>query len=129
MITDITTYTDAQKIPAPFTAPETVEPLREALAAIPGVRFLTVSRDTLGGEYRASLYIRLSLEAPESWPYRIYHNSRHLALWVRANQDVEVSLRGSGLPKFRAGKSKDHAHIVARVRKWVEACNAAKAEG
>lgn len=123
---DITTYTDAQKIPAPFTAPDTMAPLREAIAAIPGVRFVQVERSNLGGEYRASLFVRLSLDARDDWRGGIYHNSRHLALTIEASGDVSTLLRCHTLPKFRGGKSKDHDHMVARVRKWVEACNAGK---
>jgi hypothetical protein len=127
MLHDITTYADAQKVPAPFTAPGTVEALRGALAAVPGVKFVTVSRDTLGGEYRASLFVRLSLDARDDWRNGIYNNSRHLALTIHANGNTEALLRCHTSAKFRAGKSKDHAHIVARVAKWAaETLNAGK---
>lgn len=127
MIQDITTYTDAQKVPAPFTAPDTRAPLREALEAIPGVRWVSIGRSTLGGEYRASLSINLSLDARDDWRGGIFNNSRHILLSVEASGDVSCLTKCYTLPKFRAGKSKDHAHMVARVRKWVEACNAGKA--
>jgi hypothetical protein len=127
MIQDITVYTDAQKIPAPFTAPETVEPLRVALSAVPGVKFVSIRRDTLGGEYRASLFVLLSLDAREDWSGGIYNNSRHLALTIHANGNVEALMRCHRTAKFRAGKSKDHAHMVARVAKWAaETLNAGK---
>lgn len=127
MIQDITDYNAAQRIPAPFTAPDTRAPLREALEAIPGVRWVSIGRSTLGGEYRASLSINPSLDARDDWRGGIFNNSRHILLSVEASGDVSCLTKCYTLPKFRGGKSKDHAHMVARVRKWVEACNAGKA--
>lgn len=122
-------FTDSQRTPAPFTAPETVPALLAAVQGIPGVALAKVERSNLGGEYRASLFIRIFLDPREAWRNGIAENSRYGVFSVEADGSLHMVTAGGywtggeyhRAPKFRAGKSRTHDHAVARLSAWVAA--------
>ena len=97
-------------VPSPADA-ETV-----ATALAEGFPWLDVDRSTHGGEEGASLYVKVSMDPKDAWPYGIFHNSRWALFSV---QGGKMSLYAGGkVPKFRKVKVKGAADIAARILAW-----------
>lgn len=95
------------------TAPD-VETVKEALAGLPWVN---VGRSTLGGEERASLFVKLSLDPREAWAYGILQNSRWAMFSIQGGK-MSLYSGDRTLPKFRKVAVKDAADIAARILAW-----------
>lgn len=115
--------------PRPFTALDTVPALLASVQAIPGVALAKVERSNLGGECRASLFVRVILDPREAWPNGIAENARHGTFSIEADGKLHLLTAGGywkggqyhRAPRFRAGKSAAHAQVVARLSAWVAA--------
>ena len=76
-----------------------------------------VERSTLGGEHRASLMVRVSLDAPEAWANGILHNSRYGMFRIDA-AGVEHFARSASLPKMRKAKADGVDAAFVKLQAW-----------
>jgi hypothetical protein len=96
-------------------SPADAATLAVSLAAV--FPWFDLERSTLGGEHRAALMVRVSLDARETWENGILHNSRYSMF--RVNSDgVEQFARNYNVPKMRKAKAADVAAAFAKIAAW-----------
>lgn len=78
--------------------------------------WINVDRSTLGGEERASLFIKVSLDPKETWEYGILENSRWALFGVQRGKLYMVA--GSKVPKFRKVDAKSATNIANKIVTW-----------
>jgi hypothetical protein len=89
--------------------------------------FVNVSKSTLGGAERVSIFIKVSLDKPEDWTNNIYQNSRHAMFRVGSDDgSLELSTKHYSLPKFRKAKFKNTKDIIAKINKWIDSASSVK---
>ena len=89
--------------------------------------FINVSKSTLGGAERVSVFIKVSLDKPEDWTNNIYQNSRHAMFRVGSDDGtLELSTKHYSLPKFRKAKFKNTKDIIAKINAWIDSASSVK---
>ena len=89
--------------------------------------FVNVSKSTLGGAERVSVFIKVSLDKPEDWTNNIYQNSRHAMFRVGSDDGtLELSTKHYSLPKFRKAKFKNTKDIIAKINAWIDSASSVK---
>ena len=78
--------------------------------------YVNVYRSTLGGENRASLIVKVSLDSRETWKNGIFQNSRYSIFHVHQNKIEQFSLYG--VTKFRKCKAENIADVYQKLMNW-----------
>jgi len=94
---------DAEKVKAAITAP-----------------FVSVVYSELGGKEYASIGVKISLDAKETWAYGIYENSRNVTFWMHGKTDRLEAETRRGLPKFRKAKIKSVEQGIEKIQAWID---------
>jgi hypothetical protein len=91
---------------------------------------VSVARDTLGGESRASLMLCIVLDPRDKWANGILENARYARFALHADRvaRIECFSGGHGCAKFRAGKVRSLEHIAERLTKWATESAAMQAQ-
>jgi hypothetical protein len=82
--------------------------------------WINVDRSTLGGEDRASLFIKVSLNPKETWQNRIVENSRWALFGVQGGKLYMVAGSYDRIPRFRKVDAKSITNIVNKLMTWKE---------
>ena len=91
---------------------------RELKRIFPHVK---VSKMTLGGDERVTVFAHLSLDAPKTWSNNIYHNSRYLIVSFSRDGIIKETSSFSSREtktKFRKSRFKDLKGAVAKLKQW-----------
>jgi len=89
--------------------------------------FINVSKSTLGGAERVSVFIKVSLDKQEDWKNNIYQNSRHATFRVGSDDGtLELSTKHYNLPKFRKAKFKNTKDVISKINKWIDSASSIK---
>lgn len=80
--------------------------------------WVKVERSTLGGEERASLFMKLSLDPKETWESGIVENSRWALFGVQGGKLYMVAGSYGRVPKFRKVDAKSVTNIINKVMTW-----------
>jgi hypothetical protein len=80
--------------------------------------WINVSRSTLGGEDRASLFIKVSLDPKETWQNDILENSRWALFGVQRGKLYMVTGSYDRIPKFRKVDAKSVTNIINKIMTW-----------
>lgn len=97
--------------------------LNEKLKALP---FHSIYISTLGGEHRASIMIKVSLDAPYNWPHGIFENSNALrfSLHSAAPKGMSIEFHPYGfqnpMPKIRKSTQKTPEKVLEKMVKHIE---------
>lgn len=83
------------------------------------IKWLACSRSALGGEDRASLFVKLSLQNKEDWKYGLYENSPCALFAMHSDGRIELISNGLKTPKFRKRKVKSLEHIAKLIVDYV----------
>lgn len=89
--------------------------LYELLKQLP---YIKTSRSTLGGEDRATVLARVSLDPKTDWTNDIYYNSRYGIFSIDYTGSMELISSGDGTAKFRKCKVKSIDAVVSKILKW-----------
>jgi len=82
--------------------------------------YVETTVSTLGGEERASVMIRVSLDSKDSWNNNIYQNSRYGQFKVRYDGVLEGFSQSHNLKKkFRKTKVKTTSDVIKKINKWI----------
>jgi len=85
---------------------------------VEAIRHLHVELSTLGGEERASIIIKISLDDKNTWSNGIYHNSRYSMFHLNGGK-LEQFSRNHVLPKFRKATIKSVDDVANKILNWV----------
>jgi hypothetical protein len=77
-----------------------------------------VDRSTLGGEARASLFIKVSLDPKETWQGGIVENSRWALFGVQGGKLYMIAGSYDRIPKFRKVDAKSVTNIINKLMTW-----------
>ena len=103
----------AVAIPFVATAAD-VETVAEALKDV--FPWIHVDRSTLGGEARASLFVKVSLDPKETWENGILQNSRWALFAIQAGKLYMAY--GGNVPKFRKVDAKSVDNVIGKITAW-----------
>jgi hypothetical protein len=98
-----------------LTTIENVTLVQDALSKV--FPYVNVSRMTLGGEDRASIYINVSKQPKDAWNNKIFQNSPFAQFSLQADGTLE-RFCGYNTPKLRKSKVKDIQHMIAKLTEW-----------
>lgn len=76
-----------------------------------------VSKSTLGGDERVSIYIKLSLDDKANWSNGIYENSRYFTMSFYNEGMLEVFSGGLRSHKFRKTRVKSVEDAITKINK------------
>ena len=65
-----------------------------------------------------SVFYHISLDPPETWINRIFHNSRYLILCLRDGK-LECIGKGQGMPTFRKCSAVDEEQATDRINAYI----------
>ena len=84
------------------------------------VKYMQMEYSTLGGEDRASIFIKVSLDERSEWNYGIYHNSRY-AIFHLTGDKLSMPAKHHTMPKFRKAtiKNQNLMNVAERIVKYV----------
>lgn len=95
----------------------------EALTKV--VPYAKVTLSTLGGAEYASIMIRLSLDARETWSNGIFENSRYMLIMIDTKDLRLEHFSGYGCGKFmRKGNNKTLEQAIGKILAYVEKAKA-----
>jgi len=100
------------------TVDKFMEDLKNGLRFFPHVK---VSKMTLGGDERVTVFAHLSLDDPKTWTNKIYHNSRYLIVSFSRDGIIKQTSNFSSREtktKFRKSRFKDLKGAVAKLKQW-----------
>jgi hypothetical protein len=80
--------------------------------------WIHVDRSTLGGEARASLFIKVSLDPKETWQGGIVENSRWALFGVQGGKLYMIAGSYDRIPKFRKVDAKSVTNIINKLMTW-----------
>lgn len=78
------------------------------------------SESTLGNS--SSVCFKVSCDAPESWSYGIFHNSRFGIFFLseeKGKLKLELSAKGLNTIKFRKATVKSESHAINKILEWM----------
>jgi hypothetical protein len=77
---------------------------------------------TLGGADRPSLYVMLTLDKKEDWPYGIVDNSRFAKFMIHAvaQPKIELLTMGPRMPKFRKRPYRGVADAIQQINAYLK---------
>ena len=118
VLTDWLKWFILKKSPAPGTMFIPSVEDREELVTLLVQEFpyFNVSRSTLGGEERASIIVKVSLDPKEEWVNGIYHNSRYAMFHIGAGKIEQFNK--SKTEKFRKCNAKSVEEAVNKIITW-----------
>jgi hypothetical protein len=98
-----------------LTTIENVTLVQDALAKV--FPYVNVSRQRLGGDERATLYINVSKQPKDAWTNKIFQNSDFAMFSLQADGTLE-RFCGYNTPKLRKSKVKDIQHMIDKLTEW-----------
>ena len=84
------------------------------------IRFLNVSYSNLGGDDRASLCVKISLQDNEDWTNGIFHNSPYAIFFLHSDEKLSLTSSGLNMPKFRKSKIKSLQHAAEKIVQYAQ---------
>ena len=79
-----------------------------------------VEFSTLGGEERASIIIKVSLDPKDTWINNIFHNSRYSMFHFGSDNKVEQFGKHYQLSKFRKANVKNLDQVIEKIKQWAD---------
>lgn len=85
------------------------------------IKYIMTDRSTLGGEDKASLFIRISLDERSEWINNIFHNSRYAIFSLNGNK-LELIAKHYEMPKFRKAtiKNENLLNVAERIARYAQ---------
>ena len=83
------------------------------------VKYMAMEYSTLGGEDRASIFIKISLDERSEWNNGIFHNSRY-AIFHLTGDKLSMPAKHHKMPKFRKAtiKNQNLINVAERIVKY-----------
>jgi len=86
--------------------------------------FVKAQKSVLGGPQNVSILLKLSLDPRETWPYKIFENSRYMHFHITLPNIIEIFNQSHLIKtKFRKARAKNVDDIIKKVNTYIGKAN------